>query len=85
MLRITTIDERDQTVRLKVEGRVVGAWVAELEHACNVFLAQKKQIVLDFSGVNFLDRQGIETLKKIAGKRVKISGASLWVQTLLES
>lgn len=84
MLRITTIDEVGQTVRLKVEGRVVGEWVTEFDHTCTVLLAQKKKIVLDFSGVSFIDQRGIDAVKKILGKKVKIIGSSLWVQTLLE-
>ncbi len=84
MLRITTVDEVGQSVRLKVEGRVVREWGTELDHACTVLLAQKKNIVLDFSGVRFIDRRGIDVLKKIAGERVKIMGASPLVQTLLE-
>ncbi|MEO8326484.1 MAG: STAS domain-containing protein [Nitrospirota bacterium] len=85
MLRITAIEEVSQIVRLKVEGRVVGEWVPELDRTCTMLLAQKKNIVLDFSGVRFLDRRGIDAVKEMLGKRVKIIGARLWVQALLES
>ncbi len=83
MLRITTEAEVGQTVRLKVEGRVVGEWVTEFDHTCTVLLAQKKNIVLDFSGVRFIDRRGIDIVKNMRGERVNIIGASLLVQTLL--
>lgn len=85
MLRITTIDDVGQIVRLKVEGRVVGEWGAELYKVCTVFLAQEKMIVLDFSDVRFIDQRGIGVVKKMLGKRVQIIGSRLWVQTLLES
>jgi anti-anti-sigma regulatory factor len=84
MLRITTVEEVGQIVRLKVEGRVVGEWVTELDHACTVLLVQKKKIVLDFSGVRFIDRRGIDVLKKMPSERVNLVGASLLVQTLLD-
>jgi len=84
MLRITTVEEVGQTIRLKVEGRVVGEWVPELDHACTVLLAQKKKILLDFSGVRFIDRRGSEVLKNMLGERVNMIGASLLVQRLLE-
>ncbi|MEX2493561.1 MAG: STAS domain-containing protein [Nitrospirales bacterium] len=84
MLRITTVNEEGQSVRLKVEGRIVGEWVNELDHACTVLLAQKKNIVLDFSDVRFIDRRGSEVLKKLRGERVNMIGASLLVQRLME-
>ena len=85
MVRITTMAEDAQNVRLKVEGRVVGECVSELDHSCTGFLAQKKRIVLDLSDVSFIDRQGIDVLKKVPPDRVHIKGASLLVQALLES
>lgn len=83
MLRITTVEERGRIVRLKVEGRIVGEWVNEIDHVCNVVLAHKK-IILDFSGVRFIDRRGIEVLQKMLGARVKMTGARVLIQTLLE-
>ena len=83
MLRITTIDEVGQIVRLKVEGRLVGAWVTELNHACAVVLARQKSIDLDLSDVNFIDRQGIALLKRLAGERVHIIKTRRLVHALL--
>ena len=83
MVRITAMGENHQTVNLKVEGRLVGAWVTELDHACAVVLAQHKSIDLDFSDVNFIDRQGIALLKRLTGERVHIMKTRPLVHALL--
>ncbi len=83
MVRITTMAEDAQSVRLKVEGRVVGEWVSELDHFCTGFLVQNKMIVLDLSDVSYIDRRGIDVLKKVPADKVHIQGASLLVRALL--
>lgn len=88
MLRISTMTDDGQTIRLKVEGRVVGDWVPELDQVCGSCLSQKKQIILHFSDVAYIDRRGIEALKAlkgIQGERVQIVGCSLLIRALLGS
>ncbi len=85
MVRITTLADDGQNVRLKVEGRLVENWVSELKNVCTSLLAQKKMVFLDFSHVSFVDRQGVAVLQGILGDRVEIIGASRLVQTLLGS
>ncbi len=72
-----------QTVHLKVEGRVVGDWVPELDQVCGSCLSQKKKVVLDFTEVTFMDRRGLNVLKGLLRERVQITGASLITQALL--
>lgn len=83
MLRITTVDEVGQIACLKVEGRLVGAWVTELDRACTVVLAQQNCLELDFSAVDFIDRQGIVLLNRLVGERVHILKARPLVKALL--
>ena len=83
MLRITQVSEDSDRVCLKVEGRVIGDWVAELDRTCGSCLSQSRQITLDVSDVTYIDRQGIETLKRILGENVQLTGANLLVQALL--
>ena len=84
MVRITTLTDDGQSIRLKVEGRIVGSWVSELDQACRSLRVQKKMVLLDFSSVSFIDRQGVEVVKRIVGDRFEILGASGLVQALLE-
>lgn len=83
MLRITQATDDDGRVCLKIEGRVVGDWVSELDRTCGACLSQSRQITLDMSDVTYIDRQGVETLKRILGENVRLTGATLLVQALL--
>lgn len=83
MLRITQVSEDSDSVCLKVEGRVIGDWVSELDRACGSCLSQRRQITLDVSDVTYIDRRGVETLKRILGERVRLTGANLLVQALM--
>lgn len=83
MLRITQVSEDSDQVCLKVEGRVIGDWVSELDRTCGSCLSQSRLITLDMSDVTYIDRQGVETLKRILGENVRLTGATLLVQALL--
>jgi len=52
---------------LKVEGRVVGEWAAELERFWELFhpLTEAKRIWLDICGVVFMDHRGKQVLHRI--------------------
>ncbi len=83
MLRITPIDEHTPTVTLKVEGRIVSNWIATLERECGGLLERGKAIDLDFSGVRFVDAQGVAMLKNLLTRNVRITGCSDLIQSLL--
>lgn len=84
MFRITPVREDFQSICLKIEGRVVGKWVTELDHFCVAFLVMEKSLVLDLSGVSFIDQQGITLVKHLQRKSVKLQGARPLVKALLE-
>lgn len=59
MLRIT-IDDEANPVRLKLEGRITGPWVAELDRSWQSLgpsLGGKK-LCVDLCGVTYIDREG---------------------------
>ena len=82
MIRITTMADDGQNVRLKVEGRIVENWITEIKKVCTSLLAQKKMIFLDFSHVSFIDRQGVKVLQRVLSDRVEIIGASRLVHPM---
>jgi anti-anti-sigma regulatory factor len=84
MLRITKTFEDQNSVDLRLDGRVAEATVGELEQAVAEHRnGQHKAIVLDFGGVVFISDAGIEILRKVKDKRVTIRNCSLFVKTLL--
>jgi anti-anti-sigma regulatory factor len=83
MLRITPAITDEESTTLKVEGRVVGQWVDELRRECEQCLAARGKLVLDFSGVSFIDQQEVALLKALPSRRVQFVGCSLFLCGLL--
>jgi len=83
MLRITHASEGPSEITLKLEGRVMSDWVPLLRQECLRILNERKKILLDFSGVIFIDNQGVEMLRGIAGKEVKLVNCSSFIEGVL--
>ena len=85
MLRITETSKDEKTVTLKLDGKMIGASVSDLEELCLHHRNEKgKTVVLDFSGVTFIDNHGLRILKKIKDNRLIIVNYSLFIETLLD-
>lgn len=70
MLRITVLDNENlQTIKL--EGKVAGLWVAELDRVWRALteLARAKELHLDLRNVNFMDADGKKVLSDIYRRR----------------
>ncbi len=72
MLRITKVAENPSLVTMKLEGRIASDWVSLLENECLRFLEEKRKVVLDFSGVTFVDWRGVEMLGKISANNILV-------------
>ena len=83
MLRITIADDCPQTVTFNVEGRIVSAWIEELERECHRFLERGKRVFLDFSGVTFVDRRAVVMLTRLLAEDAEIINCSALIQDLL--
>ncbi len=68
---------------LKLEGRIAEDWVALLEQECLRSLREKKTVVLDLSAVTFIERRGVEMLKRIATERLRMTNCSPLIEDLL--
>ena len=75
MLRITLIPESGAT-RLKLEGKLAGAWVAELENAWAGLRGSR--VVVDLHAVTFIAPEGRQLLEKICRE-----GADFWTDGVL--
>jgi anti-anti-sigma regulatory factor len=85
MLKITETYSDENTVTLKLDGKMVGALVSDLEKLCLHHRNEEgKTIILDFSGVTFIDNYGLSMLKKIKDNRVTMVNYSLFIETLLD-
>ena len=87
MLRITVQDGHDQ-IRLKLEGKLAGPWVAELEEAWRAARRELagRSVALDVTAVRYVDDAGkyLLALLRGSGTRVIASGTAMTelVQTI---
>ena len=58
MLMITRSDEGDLIHTLKVEGKLLGPWIAELESACNQSGFDSNRVLLDLARLKLRRRGG---------------------------
>ena len=90
MLRInigTPENDKSPTV-LRLEGQVTGAWVDELRRVCTESIGNDSgelpALVLDLSGVFFIDADGVALFHELAARRVTVTNGSLFVTEQLK-
>ena len=77
MLRIS-IDESEESVVLRLEGRLIAPWVAEVEQCWRrAFTDLRGRCVqVDLSAVNFVDSAGESLLTRMYEAGFRVAGAS---------
>jgi anti-anti-sigma regulatory factor len=84
MLRITKIFEDNETVTLRLDGRLDQASMAELEENVREHRnGNSRSITLDFAGLLFVDDAGVELLRRVKDRRTRIINCSLFVKALI--
>lgn len=80
MLRIWTESETRRgdanALRLRLEGRVAGRSVPELERVVEDAIARAARIEIDLSGVSFLDAQAVALLHSLRSRGVQLENCS---------
>jgi anti-anti-sigma regulatory factor len=84
MLRITASASPPHTVTLRLEGQVIGRWVAELQKSCDEVTANGDRVVLDLVGVSFIDKDGLSLLNDLADHDISLVNSSRFVAELLK-
>lgn len=66
MLKIT-VEESERAETIKLEGKITGPWVEELNRAWHALTPSlgHKQLELDMRGVGFVDAKGRQLLREI--------------------
>jgi outer membrane protein TolC len=85
MLRITTSDIGGK-VTLKLEGKLSGPWVEEFERCWNTStdIYRDKGLVVDLSGVTFVDPAGKKLLCSISHGGAQLVGSGLMPKSLID-
>jgi ABC-type transporter Mla MlaB component len=79
VLRISIIDDSEQSVRLVLEGRLVGPWVIELRKQSEQALSEAKNVTLDLGKVWFVDASGAALLRELADRQVEQVNCSIFI------
>jgi RNA polymerase sigma-70 factor (ECF subfamily) len=74
MLRIT--ESVGESRRLRIEGRIVGAWVDELCRSWEAAEATGTPITIDLTDVQFVDREGLALLLRLRERGVLLENCS---------
>ena len=85
MLRISIVKAADESVTLRLEGKVSGRWVGCVETSCEAEMKQCARVVIDVSGVSFLDRDGMALLKSLADCGVEVVNPSPFIRELMKN
>ena len=80
MLRISTQRCEERGLTFRIEGRLTGEWVAELDA---VLACEGPPQRLDLSGLAFADAGGVERLRALKAEGVEFIGTSPYMQQLL--
>jgi hypothetical protein len=85
MLKITISTNRGTTT-LKLEGKLAGPWVLELEQVWRAALIDPAcgSIVVDLCDVTFIDTRARDLLARVCGRGARFKTAGLMVKSILE-
>lgn len=78
-LKITGGEITERVVTLRLEGKVTGHWVREVEKACERVLSAARGLILDMRDVTFVDRGGIHLLRDLQARQVQLVRCSPFI------
>ena len=71
----------DSPAAVKLDGRLTGEEVAELQGVCEGVAGR---LVLDLTNLQFADRQAVGALRELRAHGAEITGASTYIRLLLD-
>ncbi len=81
-----TVEHHDSLVTLRIEGRLSGPCLAELENCWRQMTANngKGRLVVDLHEVTFVSSQGKQLLEKLCRAGAQLTGDGLMTRALVE-
>lgn len=83
MLRITVL-QQGATSTLKLEGKLAGPWVSELEHAWRALASKERNVIVDVTATSVTDAPGAALLAKMREEKAELVGQVPPVAHLLQ-
>lgn len=72
MLKISPTEPVHHAVVLRLEGRILGPWVTELQKSCEDVLSEGRPLQLRLAEVEFMDAQGVALLSNLRSRGVAL-------------
>lgn len=84
MLKVLQVEDKTSDSRLlRLEGKLIGRWVQELNRCCEVILSRGDRLTLDCEGVSFADAEGIALMKTLQRREVRLLKCSAFMNLQL--
>lgn len=84
MVRISEDGSSHGNRVVRLEGRVAGSSVAQVQMYCQGILAQGLTLTIDMAEVSFLDRSGVGLFKELMSQQVRFLNCSPFLNELLK-
>jgi anti-anti-sigma regulatory factor len=84
VLKIVAVKPPTEGTVLHLEGQIIGPWVEELRRTCDG-LTENGAITLDLAQVSFVERRGLELLRALAMRGVRLRHCSAFVAEQLKA
>ena len=85
MLKISLMDSGNHVATLRLEGRVAGPWVTEVQKACEKLLSEGRALKLDLAEVSFVDQTGLSLLSSFRSRGISLAECSPFVAEQLKT
>lgn len=81
------INDTEEATTFMLEGRLVGAWVKELESCLQGALAAepRRSIVVNLADVSFVDADGIDLLTRMRRQGVRLASTGIMMNAIVEA
>lgn len=80
MLRIVEENATNNSMMLRLDGRLAGQWVGVLRQSCEQVFQNSSRLILDLAGVSFADHDGVQLLRQLEQQEVAFINCSLFLR-----
>ncbi len=84
MLRIVEENTANESVTLRLDGRLVNQWIEVLRSSCQQAAQQDGRLILDLAGVNFADHEGVKLLRQLEQQQATFINCSPFLREQLK-
>jgi anti-anti-sigma regulatory factor len=84
MVRISESGSLNGIRAVKLEGRVVGPCVSEVQTYCQRILSEGLRLTIDMAEVSFLDSSGVGLFRDLTSQQVRLLNCSPFLNELLK-